>query len=537
VRSGAEVVALRSGRRRGALRLAAWLAFAPAILPAFLPAGDDVLPDALRARLDAIKVDGVKKHEQFLTSEECAGRDTPQPGLDKARDYLVEMHKKFGMTGAGEGGSFLYEFDVPAITWSDGDRLAIVRGAADAAEPESFQAGVDFVPVRNCVSGSAEGEVVFAGYGIDDEKESWDDYKGVDVKGKIVAVLLHEPREGKKGERFEGEKWTQGGAITHKWKAAQEKGALAVLVFTDPVNHKDLSVLKCELPRYGSLGADKPPQTIPVVHCSGAIADKLFGAGKLLEWQKAIDAAMKPAPRRIEGVKVKLGVTLRNESAKVDDVVSCKPGSDPKLKDEWVVLGAHYDHIGVDEFGRIFHGADDNGSGTSCMLEIAEAIGDPKVTFKRSLLLIHFAGEEKGLLGSAAYCKKPTIAPEKVVAMVNMDMVGRGRPHDIDAAGIKYSDEFAAEVRRAIKLSKAKLAVGDGGMQFFKRSDQYEFWRLGIPVLFFMEPKEHEDYHKVTDTMDKLVVPKIVETAKLVTALAWVLSESDRRPKQEGIPK
>jgi Zn-dependent M28 family amino/carboxypeptidase len=218
-------------------------------------------------------------------------------------------------------------------------------------------------------------------------------------------------------------------------------------------------------------------------------------------------------------------------------VVSCKPGSDPKLKDEWVVLGAHYDHLGVDEWGRIFRGADDNGSGTSCMLEIAQAVGDAKVAFKRSLLLIHFAGEEKGLLGSAAYCKKPTIPPERIVAMVNMDMVGRGRPHDIDAAGIKYSDEFAVLVRKAVKLSKAKLAVGDGGMQYFKRSDQYEFWRLGIPVLFFMEPEEHKDYHKVTDTMEKIVYPKVVETAKLVTALAWLLSETERRPKQEGIPK
>jgi hypothetical protein len=523
---------------RGVRRDGGWwrLPLLAACLGFVAPAGDDALPDALKSHLEAIKVDGVKKHEQFLTSDDCAGRDTPQAGLTKARDYLVEMHKKFGMTGAAEEGSFLYDFEVPSITWSSDDHVAIVRGANDA-DLDAFLPGTDFVPVRNSVSGSAEGEVVFAGYGIEDDKENWDDYKGVDVKGKVVAVLLHEPRELKKGERFAGEEFTPGGAISHKWKAAQEKGAVAVLVFTDPLNHKDLSVLKGELPRYGTIGADKPPQQIPVVHCSGAIADKLFGAGKLLEWQKAIDAALKPAPRKLDGVKVRLKVTLRNDSAHVDDVVSCKPGSDPKLKDEWVVLGAHYDHIGVDDYGRVFHGADDNGSGTSCMLEIAEAIGDPKVAFKRSLLLIHFAGEEKGLLGSAAFCKKPLFAADKVVAMVNMDMVGRGRPHDIDAAGIKYSDDFTNLVRRATKLSKAKLTVGDGGMQFFKRSDQYEFWRLGIPVLFFMEPKEHEDYHKVTDTMDKIVYPKVVETAKLVTALAWLLSESDHRPKQEGIPK
>ena len=502
-------------------------------LPGTLVA-DDALPAPLAARLATITEADLKKHETVLTSDDFAGRDTPQPGLTKARDYLVEQHQKFGLTSGNSTGTFLFDFEVPSVTWSDGDTLEVVRGTTpDESAP--FKPGVDFVPVRNSGSGKADGEVVFCGYGIVDADEKYDDFRGVDVKGKVVAVLLHEPREAKKGPRFKGEEWTPSGAITAKWSEAQKHGAVAVLLFTDPANHKDLSVLKGELPRYGSL--NDSPVKIPVVHGSDAIGDALFGKGKLREWQSALDSSLKPAPRKLDGVRVKLDVNLRNAPATVQDVVSAKIGSDPTLKDEWIVLGAHYDHVGVDPWGRVFHGADDNGSGTSCLLEIAEAISPPEVTFKRSILLIHFAGEEKGLLGAAAFCKKPLIPADRMFAMVNMDMVGRGRPHDIDAAGLKNSTDYAALVRKATTLSKAKLKVGDGGMQFFDRSDQLEFWRLGVPVLFFMEPEEHADYHQVTDTMDKIVYGKIVETAKVVTALAWLLAEADKRPKQEGIKR
>ncbi len=512
----------------------------PALLALRLPigAGGDALPEPLRTRLDTIVVDDLKRHETFLTSEECAGRDTPQAGLNKARDYLVDHHRKFGLTSGSLDDTYLFEFEVPAVTWSDDDNLAVVKGpGANASDDvEVYLPGIDFVPVRGSASGTVEGEVVFCGYGISDVEERYDDFKGVDVKDRIVAVLLHEPREGKKGRAFKGEEWTPHGSITSKWKSAEEHGAKAVLVFTDPVNHKDLSVLKGEYPRYGSL-ADRRGggPKIPVVHASSAVGNQLFGAGKLLEWQKALDQKLAGAPKKVADRRVRLKLALHDASVKVHDVVAAKRGVDPELRNEWVVIGAHYDHVGVDDYGRIFHGADDNGSGTSCLLEIAEAIAPPEVTFKRSLLLIHFAGEEKGLLGAAAFCKKPLFAADKMLAMVNMDMVGRGRPHDIDAAGLANSTDFQALVRKATTLSRARIKVGDGGMQFFQRSDQFEFWRLGVPVLFFMEPEEHADYHKVTDTMDKIVFGKIVETAKVVTALAWLIAEADRRPRQEGI--
>jgi hypothetical protein len=496
--------------------------------------GGDALPEPLRTRLDTIVVDDLKRHLTLLTSVDCAGRDTPQAGLTKARDYLVAQHKGFGLESANPDGSFLFDFEVPSITWSDDDNLAVVKGTG-ISDVEVYLPGTDFVPVRGSGSGTVEGEVVFCGYGISDAEEKYDDYRGADVKDRIVALLLHEPREARKGRPFKGEEWTPAGAITSKWKLAEEKGAKAVLLFTDPANHQDLSVLKGEHPRYGSLREGGGGPKIPVLHCSGAIGDRLFGAGRLLEWQKSLDQRLAGAPKKVADRRVRLTVSMRNAPAKVQDVVAAKKGVDPALQDQWIVIGAHYDHVGVDEYGRIFHGADDNGSGTSCLLEIAEAISAREVTFKRSILLIHFAGEEKGLLGAAAFCKNPLMPPDKMFAMVNMDMVGRGRPHDIDAAGLANSNDFQALVRKAVALGKAKLKVGEGGMQFFQRSDQLEFWKLGVPVLFFMEPEEHADYHKVTDTMDKIVYGKVAETARVVTALAWLLSEAESRPKQEGI--
>lgn len=501
------------------------------LLVAGAPAGDAALPAGLKAQLDSIVVEDLKRHQEFLTSADCAGRDTLQPGLEKARDYLVEAHKSFGLESANPDGTYLHRFELPGVTWSEEDHLALMQGQ----EVDAFLPGVDFVPVRRSGSGTVEGEVVFCGYGIVEPEEKYDDFRGADVKGKVVALLSHEPRETKKGRAFKGVEWTEHARITRKWRAAQERGAAAVLLFTDPANHPDRSVLKGELPRYGRRDprGDAP---IPVVHCSGEIAEKLFGAGKLLEWQKALDSKLAGAPREVAGARVRLQVELRDAQLAAWNVVAAKRGSDPVLRDEWIVLGAHYDHIGVDELGRIFHGADDNGSGTSCLLEVGEALGRAQEEFKRSVLLIHFAGEEHGLLGAAAWCKEPFFPPDRTLAMVNMDMVGRGRPHEIDAAGLSYSADFQVHVRKATSLARARLKVGDGGMSYFKRSDQFEFFKLGIPVLFFMEPEEHADYHQVTDTPDKIVYGKVVETAKVVTALAWLLSESDRRPKQTGIP-
>jgi len=503
----------------------------PLLAARVAPRGDAALPAPLKARLETISVDDLKRHENFLTSPECAGRDTPQPGLEKARDYLVEKHKSFGLTSANPDGSYLFEYEVPAVTWSDDDSLGVVKGQ----DVDAFLPGVDFVPVRRSGSGTVDAEVVFCGYGIVDAAEKYDDFRGADVKGKVVALLLHEPRETKKGRAFEGEQWTNHSRITAKWRGAFDRGAVAVLLFTDPANHADLSVLKGEHPRYGHLDP-KGDAPLPVVHCSGAVGDFLFGAGKLAEWQKALDAKLAGAPRPIEGARVRLQLKLHDQQVKTHDVVAFKEGSDPQRKDEWIVIGAHYDHIGVDEYGQIFHGADDNGSGTSCLLEVAQAIGAQDVAIRRSLLLIHFSGEEKGLLGAAAYCKNPLHPADKTFAMVNIDMVGRGPPTDLNCAGMGYSPQFQAAVRKATSLSRARLKIGDGGMQFFKRSDQFEFWKLGIPVVFLMGEVEHVDYHKVTDTPDKLVFGKIAETAKFVTALAWLLGEADEKPEQKGIP-
>ncbi len=535
----------RSARRAEALFVVLgygsipWLAIpsaAPAAPSVPAPMTETTLPAPLKAALDTIEIDDLKKYETFLTSEECAGRDTPQKGLEKARDWLVEQHKANGLASGSPDGSYLHEFEVPAVTWSEGDFLAISgRPTTGGAELDAFLPGVDFVPVRRSGSGKVDAEVVFCGYGIVDPAEKYDDFKGADVKDKVVALLLHEPRETKKGRPFKGEEWTDHARIGRKWRVAHERGAKAVLLFTDPANHKDLSVLKGEMPRYGGVDArnDAP---IPVVHCSGAIGDQLFGAGKLFEWQKALDSKLNGAPKALPGVKVRLEVTLKSVQAKTHNVVAAKIGSDPLRKDEWIVLGAHYDHVGTDDFGRIFHGADDNGSGTSCLLEVGQALARQDVELRRSVLLIHFSGEEHGLLGAAAYCKSPTYPADKTMAMLNMDMVGRGRPKEIDAAGLGYSVDFQALMRKSVSLSGARIKVGEGGMQYFKRSDQFEFWKLGIPVLFFMEPEEHPDYHQVTDTMDKIVFGKIAETAKVVTTLSWLLGEADDRPVQKNIP-
>ncbi len=512
----------------GPMLLGAQLLGLPAAAGSF-----DKPPEPLIAALDTITDQDVVRHEEFLTSKECAGRDTPSAGLERAAVYLIEQYKKLGIAGAADANGYLYPFEVPVVSYQDDDHLAVL--SSDGTQIlHAFVAGEDFVPVRGSASGDVEGELLFAGYGIRDPGEGgYDDFRNVDVKDRIVLLMTHEPRENKKGGPFKGEEPTDHSRIDRKGLIAQELGARAVLVVTDPLQHDDLSVLPAEHPRFRRGPHRIQPQLevkIPVVHISGEVADALVTLKSLKDWQTIIDKKMRGEPRRIEGIRIKLKVDLKEKQQIVHNVVAAVPGKNPALNKEWIVIGAHYDHIGMDPFGRIYHGADDNASGTACLLEISEALSRPGVELSRSVMFIHFAGEEKGLVGAFEYCKKPLHPLEDTVLMINMDMVGRGRPDEIDAVGLTFSDDLETQVRKAASMTRARLKVGKDGMQYFHRSDQLAFWQKGVPVLFFMEPKEHPDYHQVTDTMDKVDMKKVAKVARLVSGLTYIVSEMDRRP-------
>jgi Zn-dependent M28 family amino/carboxypeptidase len=250
---------------------------------------------------------------------------------------------------------------------------------------------------------------------------------------------------------------------------------------------------------------------------------------RLTEVQKAIDADLKPRSFEIPGVRVALKVVQTPETVTVGNVVGYLAGRDPELKDEVVVLGAHYDHEGMRD-GRIFFGADDNASGTTALVAVAEAFGRSPIRPRRSVIVAAFAGEERGLLGSRAYTLAPPVPLERTVAMINMDMVGRNKTDEITVIGGDFSPELKTLAEEEAPGAGLKAAFESGSRQgLIRRSDQAAFYDKGIPVLFFFSGF-HPDYHQVTDTPDKMDPEKLARVSRLAFAVAWRVAERTSRP-------
>jgi len=266
-----------------------------------------------------------------------------------------------------------------------------------------------------------------------------------------------------------------------------------------------------------------------VIHAGGEVASLVFGENGLADLQKKIDARIRPQSCELNGVVIQMTAAVERAPIKAANVIGIYPGRDPELSKEVVVVGAHYDHIGVDGAGQVFHGADDNGSGTAAVLEIVQALGAGKPELARTVVIISFAGEEKGLLGSAAYVEQPRFPLTDTVFMLNIDMIGRGRPFEIDATGLSKIPELRPLVGEARRLSGARLTVGEKGLQYWERSDQFNFFTRGVPALFFLEPEENADYHQITDTYDKVQNSKVAEVAKVVLGLTYLVAQSQKR--------
>jgi Zn-dependent M28 family amino/carboxypeptidase len=271
---------------------------------------------------------------------------------------------------------------------------------------------------------------------------------------------------------------------------------------------------------------------LPAVEVSSACADALLGEDVEALCAK-IDATCKPLARKPKGRVVALAAKTREGSVAIENVVGVLEGSDELLRSEYVVLGAHYDHVGVDDRGRIGFGADDNASGTAALLEVAQALAELRP--RRSVIACAFAAEEDGLLGSKAFCDAPPVPKGALVAMLNMDMVGRGDAAEVVVMGLRQNPALEKVLERAKRLGRTGIKTIDDARDdgLFQRSDHYSFHRIGVPVVFFFEGlplSDNADYHSWRDTIDKLDLDKIANTSRLVLNTAWLLANDDERP-------
>ena len=484
--------------------------------------------------VELINSDRVYKHLSYLASDSLKGRNTPSPELDTAAVYIANEFKKYGLQPVDR--KYLHQVNLGIISLGDGNSFSITKNGKETI----YSIKSDFVPFEMTATKTVTAPVVFAGYGITAPEYNYDDYKDIDVKDKVVFVLRHEPGENDSSSVFDGILLTGYSEVKYKVRNAIVHGAAGIIIVTDPLNHSSIVPRGFPWPSLSKIiPKDALPllliskyfNKIPVVNAGESIIKGLFGRiDSLKNLQSKIDKNYSPFSFELNDAAVSIETTAEINKQTAYNVAGYIEGSDPKLKEELLIIGAHYDHVGMKkEYSPgedyIFNGADDNASGTSALLTIAEAFGALKEKPKRSVLFIAFAGEEKGLLGSEAYADQPLFPLEQTIAMLNLDMIGRNHPDRLEIAGHTYCPELKEINEEMNKKTGFSFIYTE---EYIAQSDQAVFIRNNIPVLFYHTGDE-PDYHKVTDEVHLIDTEKVARIAKLVFYTANFIANDHNR--------
>lgn len=497
--------------RKPVLTFAAFLAATAGALAASRPAPEAVA----RLRYDV----------HYLAAPSLEGRRVGSPGAALAAAFIGERFASLGLQPADGDGLFQDFTFIDAVRPGDDNDLAF-RLPGDEPLPvarDSFQ------PLAFSASGKASGEVVFAGYGIRARDLDYDDYAGLDVTDKVVLILRFSPDGDDPTSRFQPYM-----ALRRKASDARAAGAAALLVATGPLGATDTAPVKF------SFDASFADAGLPVMGISTELATALFaGQGfSLPELQERIHQRKEPASRPLGSV-ASVVTDVVQERATCRNVIGLLPGNDPGLAREFLVLGAHYDHLGFGGEGsgslvpdqRVIHpGADDNASGVAALLEIARRLTHTRPA--RSVLFAAFSGEERGLLGSAHFVQHLPVPRDQVVAMFNLDMVGRpGEGPALNIGGFGTAQEWPDLIAAVNDRHGLRLGTSRGG---FGASDHSSFYSAEIPVLFFFTGA-HEDYHRPTDSPDRLAYSAMARVTAFVADIADEVADLATRPTYQRV--
>jgi len=490
--------------------------------------------DVGQAAATELSAERVLKHIQFLASDKLQGRRAGTPYADEAAAYIAREFRSYGLKPASSAG-FLQPFTFVAAVKLGSKNSFQVKSPNGA---RSLKIVDEFMPLAFSPSEPVAGELAFVGYGISAPELGLDSYSGIDPKGKIVMILRGSPDGDNPHGKFA--EFTQPGLeIQNKTLKAREKGARAVVFVSAEKRFAGdrLSRLRHDLNFLDS--------GIPTAVISRDAASSILGSGASLA-DFETKAGEPHSAILIEGITVQLKTDVVRVNGTSANVAALLPGSDPQLASEYVVIGAHYDHLGLggpeslaaNPEGQIHHGADDNASGTTGLLELARTLAIERGKIKRSIIFIAFSGEELGLLGSGAYTKSPAAPLATTVVMLNMDMIGRLRNGSLFVGGVGTSPALKPLLERLNgPAHPTASAVGNGsGSRFqlsfgedgFGPSDHQSFYVRDIPVLFFFT-NSHDDYHKPSDTADKINIEGLKQVAGFVREIAiWVANEPQR---------
>ncbi len=499
------------------------------------------------------------KHLSILASDEYEGRETGKKGAWMAAEYIRNHFKSIGLKGPVNGDYFQ---PIDMVSYQLTQTVLSVNGVAK-------EEGKDFVIPTSGVSLKGftfhGDDVVFAGYGLN--KDGYNDFAGIDVKGKVVIMFASGDPTAKGAAAPEDRAARRKAILAQqaKIKYLADNQALAVLQI-DPALDNLTPELKAMYAGAGQVGLKTEERrarmekmlNFPSILISPATADEILkSAGTTAAALKTqIDTDVKPASRafrlNVSGSAVKEEVKVRAEN-----VLGFLEGSDPVLKNEVLVITGHYDHIGLTLSGedKVNNGADDDGSGTTGVLMIADAFAKAKKAGKgpkRSILFMTVVGEEKGLLGSEWYSEHPVFPLNKTIANLNIDMIGRvDKEHEqnpefiyIIGSDMLSSDLNAIGIKANETYTKLNLDMTYNNRtdpnQYYYRSDHYNFAKHGIPVIFYFNGV-HEDYHQPGDEVEKIHFDLLAKRAQLVYFTAWDLANRAKRPavdkNEDGTPK
>lgn len=497
--------------------------------------------------VEAITAKQLKEYLTFIASDELEGRDTPSRGLDIAAMYIAQHLSSWGLKPAGDNGSYFQKFPLTL------DKV-VARDSRLELSGQTYEYGKDFLTSITAAS-FKDAPVVFAGYGWVIKSKNVNAYQGIDVKDKIVVVVNSLP----KGITFNDLKGPPGSDWMSPAFYAQTNGAKAVINFPTFGNLINWEASRWNQSDKGSVdyGNQPPLIKIPTITLSPralsglffgekATATALFNRTQALEEHTPFD--LKPEKR------ISVNIAATKEKIHSQNVVGILEGSDPVLKNEYVAIGAHYDHVGMNPFApgpdKIWNGADDDGSGTVSLMNIAEAFAKGAQRPKRSMLFIWHAGEEKGLWGSDYYTNNPTVPISSIITGLNIDMIGRyqapgeenhpqnnrlPKPHEVFTIGNKMMSTELGQIADEVNGSFLKLNFNpkydgpDHPDQFFYRSDHFNYAKKGIPIIFFMDG-DHADYHQVTDSIEKINFEQMEKVARTIMAIGWRLANGAKRP-------
>ena len=554
-----------------------------------------VLPCAVAADEEVAAIEKrIADAARYLSSDELEGRGVETEGLELAAKYIAEQFEQAGLKTDLYDGTPMQEFKfTTSAKMGPENKLTLVGPPGENGDgPVSIELKVaeDFSPMAASGAGRFDLPLVFIGYGITGNEEKYDDYAGVDVDGKMVVILRHEPQQDDVKSVFNGKKASEHAPLRRKISNAFEHGAAGVILCTDRFEidkklagtrrqwqealdrlaneHTKFKAVEDPTPQqtesqrkrieeliekvqkcserlkqqvdpvmpFRPAGDSNPRPNFPIVHCGREVLDRVVRAAldtDLATLEEQIDAGPTPQSRELTGWRATGQTDVARKEAAIKNVVGVLEGEGP-LAEETIVIGAHYDHVGYGHRGsgekkkeQIHNGADDNASGTAVIMEIARALVARQEKLRRRVVFIAFSAEERGLIGSNYYVNHPLVPLEKTVAMLNLDMVGRLRDDKLTIFGTGSAKQFDEMLERL---------KPEHGMEFvthssaFGSSDHASFYGKKIPAMHFITGT-HKDVHKPTDDFEKLNVPGMRRVGRLVEEVAVELTNADARPE------